>query len=140
MIPTKINPDSSSGYSLSYYCIDKSLSFNREYSNASVNSKHYHNPRANFQKLPNPAGANFCQIPGSFPGTPLILINFTLFTIFKDSIINFPTKYPQIRGKNIDLSTKIRKSRFNLHYLLIDLQVKCPAPPPPPPPPPRQKF
>ena len=37
---------------------------------------------------------------------PLILIIFTLFTIFKTSIINLPTEYLQIRRENTDLSVK----------------------------------
>ena len=62
--------------------------------NVSVNPKLYHPPRANF----------LCQMPGGRASLgPLILINFTIFTVPKTSIINLPNGYLQIRWENIDL-------------------------------------
>ena len=63
-------------------------------------------PRANFQKLSNPApmGKFFRLILRGFPGT-LNSNNFLyFFTIFKTSIINLPIEYLQIGKDKIDLS------------------------------------
>ena len=57
-----------------------------------------------------------CQIPAPWEHFldlgPLILIDDTLFIIFKTSIINLSIEYLQIRREKTDLSMK---NRFNLH-------------------------
>ena len=68
------------------------------------------NPQDKFQKLSNPCpqGEDFRQIPGSGASLgPSILINFTLFSLFKTSVVNLPNGYLQIRRENIDLLCEI---------------------------------
>ena len=63
-------------------------------------------------QIPAPRGKFFWSNPRGwvFLG-PLILLNFTLFTTLKTSIIDLHTEYLKTRRENIDLSTKICKNR-----------------------------
>ena len=58
------------------------------------------------RQIPAPQANILCQMLGeTFPGS-LILINFTLFAVFKISIINLPIETVQIRREDRDLSMK----------------------------------